>query len=331
MNRFASTRSLKRASQPSAGRAQWSVGSMDDDGIRYGLTTHALSARTMTIAPAIVNTQSRATRTPRGRPGKSRPSGSSHRTCSRRQASIFAWSPESRIGHLPAPELGRPRVVRVLEAAAELLREALELAGALGEGAGQPPGDRVEQHHRRQIAVREDVRADRDRVGREMLDDALVEALEPGGEERQLVRGRELFDDLLRQRASFRRERDHPLRPRIAVHGLERGRDDVDAQHHAGAAAVGLVVDLAGAERRRLAVVEEPQVELGPEHRADRPLLGEPGEGVRDECEDVDSHCESAKPGAITIRPPSTSTFRTQASTSGSDRPESSSRTSFAG
>ena len=58
MNRFASTRSEKRASHPCAGRAQCSVGSIDDDGIRYGLTTNALIRRTIATAPAIVTTQS---------------------------------------------------------------------------------------------------------------------------------------------------------------------------------------------------------------------------------------------------------------------------------
>ena len=39
MKRFASTRSEHRDSQPLPGRAQCSVGSIEDDGIRYGLTT----------------------------------------------------------------------------------------------------------------------------------------------------------------------------------------------------------------------------------------------------------------------------------------------------
>ena len=39
MNRFASTRSENRDMQPESGRAQCSVGSIDEDGIRYGLTT----------------------------------------------------------------------------------------------------------------------------------------------------------------------------------------------------------------------------------------------------------------------------------------------------
>ena len=75
MNRFASTRSDVLASQPWAGRAQCSVGSIDDDGIRYGLTTQALIARTIATAPAIVTTQSIATRQPCGRFGKKRSIG----------------------------------------------------------------------------------------------------------------------------------------------------------------------------------------------------------------------------------------------------------------
>src|SRR4029079_733384 len=75
MKRFASTRSEKRASQPFAGRAQWSVGSIDDDGIRYGVTTQAVIASTIAIAPTIVTTQSIVTRQPCGRPRVSRSTG----------------------------------------------------------------------------------------------------------------------------------------------------------------------------------------------------------------------------------------------------------------
>ena len=58
MKRFASTRSEKRAVHSDPGLAQCSVGSIEDDGIRYGLTTHALIASTIAIAPAIVTIQS---------------------------------------------------------------------------------------------------------------------------------------------------------------------------------------------------------------------------------------------------------------------------------
>jgi hypothetical protein len=77
-----------------------------------------------------------------------------------------------------------------------------------------------------------------------------------------------------------------------AVHRVERGRDDVDAQDHARAAAVRLVVDLAALERRGVAVVEEAELELGAEDGRERPLLGEPGERVRDEREDIDAQSE---------------------------------------
>src|SRR4029078_12021353 len=75
MNRFASTRSEKRASQPDAGRAQWSVGSIEEDGMRYGLTTYALTRSTIAIATTIVTAQSTTTRTGSGRPRVSRSTG----------------------------------------------------------------------------------------------------------------------------------------------------------------------------------------------------------------------------------------------------------------
>src|SRR5512133_3896687 len=65
MNRLASTRSDRRASQPCS-PAQWRVGSIDDDGIRYGFTTHCLIAKTIATAPAIVTIQSIAMRQGRG-------------------------------------------------------------------------------------------------------------------------------------------------------------------------------------------------------------------------------------------------------------------------
>src|SRR5829696_4144445 len=59
--------SEKREVQPSPEPAQWSVGSMDDDGILYGFTTHCLIASTIATAPTIVTTQSIATLHGRGR------------------------------------------------------------------------------------------------------------------------------------------------------------------------------------------------------------------------------------------------------------------------
>src|SRR5262245_37478865 len=75
MKRFASTRSDQWASQPGPGLAQCKVGSIDDEGIRYGLTTQALIASTIAIAPMIVTAQSIAMRQPRGRPAVRRSTG----------------------------------------------------------------------------------------------------------------------------------------------------------------------------------------------------------------------------------------------------------------
>src|SRR5262249_25330255 len=48
---------------------------MDDDGIRYGLTTHALIARTIATAPTMGTIQSTAIRARRGRRPVTRSSG----------------------------------------------------------------------------------------------------------------------------------------------------------------------------------------------------------------------------------------------------------------
>ena len=58
MKRLASTRSDVPAWQPGSGAAQCRVGSIEDDGMRYGLTTQALMASTAATAIAIVSTQS---------------------------------------------------------------------------------------------------------------------------------------------------------------------------------------------------------------------------------------------------------------------------------
>ena len=102
--------------------------------------------------------------------------------------------------------------------------------------------------------------------------------------------GGELLDERLVELAALRRQRDHARRGRVAVGGLERGRDDVDPQHHPRAAPVRRVVDLAGTQRRRVAVVEEPQLELRAENRGNGLLLGQPAESVWNLGEDVEAH-----------------------------------------
>ena len=121
-----------------------------------------------------------------------------------------------------------------------------------------------------------------------MDQDALVEALEAGREQRQPLLGGELFDHGLRQLTTLRRQRDDPMRRRACVSGLEGGRDDVDSKHHPGAAAVRLVVDLRACERRVVAIAEQAQVQLAAEHSCKGALLRQPRKGLRDQGENVE-------------------------------------------
>src|SRR6476469_9980689 len=104
---------------------------------------------------------------------------------------------------MPPAELGGARVVRILEPALELGREALECTRLLGDRARKTTRNRVDQDHRGQVAVRENVRPDRNRIGGEMLDDALVEPLEACREQRELLFLGQLFDDVLGQLATL--------------------------------------------------------------------------------------------------------------------------------
>src|SRR5215212_1054868 len=62
MKRFARMRSERSASHPGSGRAQCRAGSIEGDGIRYGLITQAFTPRTINTANMIVITQSTTTR-----------------------------------------------------------------------------------------------------------------------------------------------------------------------------------------------------------------------------------------------------------------------------
>src|SRR5439155_6751949 len=110
----------------------------------------------------------------------------------------------------------------------------------------------------------------------------------------------------LRELTPLRTERDHRATRRAAVNRVECSRDDIDPQHHAGTAAVRLVIDLSVPKRCVIAIREEPEVELSTEHGGDRPLFGQPRERMRDEREDVELH-QSANPAATVMRPASRS------------------------
>jgi len=179
----------------------------------------------------------------------------------------------------------------VLGHALERVAEGLLDRGVLvAEGAGQLAHEDVGDDHRRQLAAGEDVAADRELVVDKVLVDAVVEALVASAEQRQVRLGDQLVGDLVAQHRPGRREQHDP-RPRPpAVGGPQGGVDHVDPQHHAGAAAVGRVVDLAGAQRGRLAVVDQPQLVALGERVGDGALRPQPLEGLGKEGEDVESH-----------------------------------------
>ena len=87
------------------------------------------------------------------------------------------------------------------------------LAGAGGESTGQPPRDRIEQHHRGQLAAGEHVRADRDGIGAEVVDDARVESLEARREHRERGLLGELLDERLVELTALRGQREHARGP----------------------------------------------------------------------------------------------------------------------
>src|SRR5919202_5273979 len=74
-SRFAITRSEKLPSHPAAGRAHWSVGSIEADGMRYGFATSTLTVSTIATAIPRVTIQSIATRAGLGKRCVRRSSG----------------------------------------------------------------------------------------------------------------------------------------------------------------------------------------------------------------------------------------------------------------
>ena len=123
----------------------------------------------------------------------------------RRQRRISSWWPDSRTsGHPPAAVLGRARVVRVLGVAAERRAEGL-LGGATRRGRARPAACAARRRTTTIAASSppdEHVAADRDGVRREVLDDALVEALVAAAQQRERRLGRELVDEAVVEHAA---------------------------------------------------------------------------------------------------------------------------------
>src|SRR4051794_11901691 len=189
----------------------------------------------------------------------------------------------------------------------------------------------VADHHRRELAAGEDVAADRHGVRREVLDDALVEALVAAGQQRDGGLGGQLVDEAVVEDPPARGQREHaPLVAQVdrvdAVEAAQRLIHDVHAEDHAGSAAERRVVDLTAAERRVLPGIERAQVVAGGHRVRDVTLCAEPFEPLREQGDHVELHAQppaargavsprNARSTSMTLAP--TSTERTASRTSG--------------
>src|SRR5215210_1007604 len=124
---------------------------------------------------------------------------------------VLMMAREQDLGHRPTAPLRRARVVRVLRRALQCGAEGLLQRGV---GVAERPRELaqhgVADHHRRELAAREDVAADRDLVRAEVVDDPLVEALVAAAQEGHPRLGRQLGGERVVEQPSARRERDHP-------------------------------------------------------------------------------------------------------------------------
>ena len=96
---------------------------------------------------------------------------------------------------------------------APALKDSSTRGVGVAERARQLAQHGVADDHRRQLAAGEHVAPDRDRVGGEVLDDALVEALVAAAEQRERRLGGELVDERVVEHPAAGRQRDDaPLR-----------------------------------------------------------------------------------------------------------------------
>src|SRR6476620_1810115 len=108
-----------------------------------------------------------------------------HAACLPPGPDLGGMAAEQHVRDLPSTVFRGARVVRILGVAAERLRERFLRRGLrVAQGSRQLAQHGVGDDHRRQLAARDDVAADRQRVRAEVLDDPLVEALVAAAQQR---------------------------------------------------------------------------------------------------------------------------------------------------
>ena len=174
---------------------------------------------------------------------------------------------------------------------------ALLLQASLrAHGARQQPHHAVDDRHRRQLTAGEHEITDRHLlIGQGS--DALIEALVVAAEEHQLVAVRRPAAQVcLLQGAALGTHQQHPP-PRQHGERLHRRIHRFGLEHHAGAAAIGLIVDFAVAVCREIAWVMDVQLgDAGTEGPPDHSEAEQRREGLRRQAHHVESH-QFSQPG----------------------------------
>src|SRR5581483_4965702 len=190
------------------------------------------------------------------------------------------------LGHGPAPELGGPGVVGVLEQA---LAKGLVLGRLLvAHHARDQSGHGLDDHEGGRLTTGEHVIADRQLVVHEVLAHAFVHALIAPAQQREPVAGRQRRRHGLIEPAPARTEQEERT---LRIDGLHRREDRLGREHHPGAAAERRVVHRAVAVGRVIAQIMNANVE-----DATFPRLAEQAarecrvEELGQTCEEVDPH-----------------------------------------
>src|SRR6266705_3136575 len=226
----------------------------------------------------------------------------------------------------------RPRVLRGLQQPAH--ERVLLGREPVPERAGQLPYHRVDQHHRRELAARENVVADRQLLVHRATDQALVHAfVTPAQQYQPFFPGERRHLGVIEHRA-LRRKIDYSRA--TLRRGLRRGDrlfQRLGEHHHAGPASVRPVIDRAVVVRREIPWI--------PQREAPKPLLqrpprdapvGDGGERLGEERHAIEADHQSAPQSTSTV-PASRSTLRITSAVAGTSRsPDSCSTriTSFA-
>src|SRR5579859_6593350 len=244
---------------------------------------------------------------------------------------------EQHVGDAHAPVLGRPCELR---AARQVSTErVLHQRVRVSDDAGDQAPDRVDQHHRRDLAAAQHVVADRDLVRGQTRAHAIVDALVSAADDDQTGLLGELFRQALVQAPAPGLEQ-HDGAGVVEHHALDRLEHRLGLHHHAGPATERDVVHLAVAVVREVAEVvrlelDEPALDRAPDHA----LPEDRSEHVGEDGDDVESHRLYASStwtsqSATTTRPASRSTWTTASLVAGmrcSSEPSRLTQTSLAG